>query len=104
MTAENFELHADVDPKPQVVTLDWVANDMSVSRKTVTREADAGNLRTIKVRGRRLVLRKDYQTYLAGLSGNGEHRSQQQQQDPAGMPTARRQRQSRDAVGVASPQ
>lgn len=59
---------------PPVVRLTWTldefAEQLGVSRKTVAREADAGNLRTVKIRGRRMVRDEDAKNYLASLSSN----------------------------------
>ncbi len=53
----------------RAMSLDDFAQECSVSGKTMRREADAGHLKTVKIRGRRMVLAEDAVAYLNSLSG-----------------------------------
>lgn len=55
----------------KALTLKEIAGPiLPVSEKTLRREADAGRLKTIRLRGRVLVKAEDLTAYLASLSGS----------------------------------
>jgi excisionase family DNA binding protein len=64
-------MSATLLPERATRTLKEAAARLGVSTKTVTRESEAGRLKTVKIRGRRLVRIEDLEAYLASLNGSG---------------------------------
>ncbi len=59
----------------QPLRLTTIASWMGVSTKTIRREIDRGHLRSVKLRGLRVVLRRDFRAYWEDLkNGSLSHR------------------------------
>ena len=60
-------LHDDDQP----LRIQAVANWLGISAKTIRRRIDSGALKSVKMGGLRVVLRRDFKAYVASLNESG---------------------------------